>query len=174
MLRKYMLGKVFISHSWKDKAFVRRLAKTLWEEDYQVWLDEKELVPGDGLATRLSDALSQSRVVIVVVTPNSMDSRWLRFELNKATERMVQGNCRIIPALKGIVEPPSELKGVVYADFRRSFKKGLEAVLAALSKEADAVVIAVGENWNVLLRRPSTIMALRALVATMIPLTMIT
>ena len=76
--------------------------------------------------------------------------------------------------LKGIVEPPSELKGVVYADFRRSFKKGLEAVLAALSKEADAVVIAVGENWNVLLRRPSTIMALRALVATMIPLTMIT
>ena len=98
-------------------------------------------MPGDGLATRLSDALSQSRVVIVVVTPNSIDFRWFRFELNKATERMVQGNCRIIPALKGKVEPPSELKGLVYADFRRSFKKGLEAVLAALSKEADAVVI---------------------------------
>lgn len=93
-MSKWVLGKVFISHSSRDKAFVRRLAKRLWNEGYQVWLDEKELVPGDALAARLSDTLKESRVVIVVVTPHSVTSKWLSFELNKATERMVEGRCR--------------------------------------------------------------------------------
>lgn len=140
MLSKWVLGKVFISHSSRDKAFVRRLAKRLWGEGYQVWLDEKELVPGDALATRLSDALKESRVVIVVVTPNSLASKWLSFELNKATERMVEGQCRIIPVLKGDVEPPAELKSLIYADFRSSFAQGFKAILSALRRESEAAI----------------------------------
>jgi hypothetical protein len=144
MLKKWLLGKIFISHSAKDKPFVRRLAQRLWKEGYQVWLDEKELVPGDALAARLSDALAQSRVVIVVVTQNSVGSRWLQFELNKAAERMVNGRCRIIPVLKGTVEPPNELKGLIYADFRKTFANGFGGVLSALSAEADD---AARDSW---------------------------
>ena len=136
MWKKWILGKVFISHSSKDKPFVRRLAERLWKEGYQVWLDEKELVPGDALAARLSDALAQSRVVAVVVTPNSLNSRWLKFELNKAAEKMVKGECRLIPILKGDVELPNELHSLIYADFRTSFSRGMKAVLAALETEA--------------------------------------
>jgi TIR domain len=136
-MKKYILGKVFISHSSKDKPFVRRLAQRLWREGYQVWLDEKELVPGDALATRLSDALKEARVVIVVVTPASRRSKWLAFELNKATERMVKGKCRVIPVLNGRVALPAELEGVVYADFRQSPRKGMASLLAALEAEAD-------------------------------------
>ena len=139
-MKKYVLGKVFISHSSKDKPFVRRLARRLWDEGYQVWLDEKELVPGDALAARLSEALKEARVVIVVVTPASLESRWLKFELNKATERMVKGDCRVIPVLKGDLEPPPELEGMIYADFRQSFGKGFASVLAALNAEAEKAV----------------------------------
>lgn len=144
MIKKWILGKVFISHSSKDKPFVRKICRNLWEKGYQVWLDEKELVPGDALSLRLSDALQQSRVVIVVVTENSIQSKWLSFELSKATERMVEGNCRIIPILKGNIEVPSELKGLIYADFRKSFKQGMEAVFSALSKEGQK---AVRDSW---------------------------
>lgn len=144
MRKKWILGKVFTSHSSKDKPFVRRIAKRLWKEGYQVWLDEKERVPGDALAARLSDALAQSRVVAVVVTPNSLGSRWLKFELNKAAERMVKGECRLIPILLGDVEPPNELKGVIYADFRSSFRDGVRSVLAALETES---TLALRGSW---------------------------
>jgi hypothetical protein len=136
MRKEWILGKIFISHSSRDKRFVRLLAARLWEEGYQIWLDEKELVPGDALAERLSDALAQSRVVAVVITPNSIASNWLKFELNKATEKMVKGECRLIPLLRGDVEPPNELKSLIYADFRKSFSTGMKAVLAALNAEA--------------------------------------
>jgi len=84
---------------------VRQLARRLSQEGSQVWLDEKELVPGDQLAARLSDALDHCRIIIVVVTANSHESNWLKFELNKATERMIKGECRLIPVLRGKVEP---------------------------------------------------------------------
>jgi len=132
MNRRTLLGKVFLSHSWKDKPFVRQLARRLWREGYGVWLDEKELVPGDQLAARLSEAIDLCRVVIIVVTPTSVDSNWLKFELNKATERMVHGYCRLIPVLRGKVEVPQQLKGLIYADFRKSFARGFDAVAAAL------------------------------------------
>jgi hypothetical protein len=144
MWNRVLLGKVFISHSSLDKPFVRRLTKRLWTEGYDVWLDEKELVPGDALSHRLSETLAQSKVVIVVVTQNSLNSRWLKFELNKATERMVQGQCRVIPALKGAVELPPELRSVIYADFRRSFAEGIAGILRALNHEAQ---LALKNSW---------------------------
>ena len=147
MNRRTLLGKVFLSHSWKDKPFVRQLAKRLWREGYQVWLDEKELVPGDQLAARLSEAIDRCRVVIVVVTPASIESNWLKFELNKATERMVNGDCRLIPVLRGKVEVPPELKGLIYADFRKSFARGFDAVAAALEKETQELPL---RSWQLL------------------------
>ncbi len=143
--RKRILGKLFVSHASKDKPFVRRLAQRLWKEGYQVWLDEKELVPGDALAARLSQALEESRVVLVVVTQNSIKSKWLAFELNKATERMVEGRCRVIPVLRGDVEPPATLKGLIYADFRKSFIQGFKELQTGLRKEVDE---ALSGSWR--------------------------
>jgi hypothetical protein len=54
---------------------------------------------------------------------------------------MVKGDCRIIPALKGDIKPPPELEGMIFADFRRSFKKGIASVLKALNREADNAVV---------------------------------
>jgi hypothetical protein len=146
--RKSSLGKVFISHSSKDKPFVRKLVKRLEKEGYRCWLDEVELVPGDMLSTRLAEVLQESRVVIAVMTEHSLKSNWLKFELNKAAEWMVDGKCRIIPILLGDVKDSNPLlKGLIYADFRKSVATGNKAVLAALKKEADA---AIQEGWQLL------------------------
>jgi hypothetical protein len=105
------LGKIFISHSSTDKPFVRRLIKRLEEEGFHAWLDEKELLVGDPLSEQIAEALRRARVVIVVVSPTSIRSRWLRYELNLATERMVKGMCRVIPVVVSESDLPPEVAG---------------------------------------------------------------
>jgi hypothetical protein len=62
------------------------------------------------------------------------------------TERMIKGECRLIPVLRGKVVPPPALKGLIYADFRRSFSRGFDAVIAALQREGDDLVLSGWEN----------------------------
>lgn len=93
----HYLGKIFISHTEADKPFVRLLADRITKGGFQVWLDERDLVVGDPLAENISKALTSARVVLVIVSSTSVNSRWLRYELNLATERMVKGLCRVIP-----------------------------------------------------------------------------
>jgi hypothetical protein len=128
-------GKIFISHSSTDKPFVRRLAKGLEQAGYSVWLDEKELRVGDALSAEISAALKASPVVIVVVSPSSVKSKWLDYELSIATERMIKGDCRVIPVVIGDVTPPAQVTGLLYADFRKGFAPGVRAITSALEHE---------------------------------------
>src|SRR6266704_928925 len=93
----HQLGKVFISHTATDKPFVRRLAARLDKLHFRVWLDEHDLIAGDPLPQSIGKALQEARVVLVVVSKASVASKWLRFEVNVATERMIKGECRVIP-----------------------------------------------------------------------------
>jgi hypothetical protein len=117
MNSSYMLGKVFISHSAVDKAFVRMLAHKIEKAGFRVWLDEKELLVGDSLPKKISEAIKSASVVLVVVSSASIQSRWLSFELNQATQKMVEGKCRVIPVVIEQTELPPEVTGLLYADF---------------------------------------------------------
>jgi hypothetical protein len=134
-------GKIFISHSWHDKAFVRRLAQRLSKHGFAVWLDEQELKPGDRLAETIAAVLSKCHVVLVVVSKASRRSRWLSYELSLATKRMIAGRCRVIPVVIGDAEPPLSVRDVLYADFRRSFRAGIGAVITALQYEKEKLKV---------------------------------
>jgi hypothetical protein len=135
-INKTSIGKLFVSHSSVDKPFVRRLAKRLLADGYLVWLDEAELLPGDSLPAKVSEALGSSKVVLVIVSAAAIRSKWLSFELNKATERMIKGECRVIPIVIEKVKLPAEVQGLLYADFTISFKMGYQSVATALQYEA--------------------------------------
>lgn len=107
----------------------------LKKEGYLVWLDEKELVPGDRLSSKLAEAIEESKIIIIVVSENSIKSNWLRFELELATRRMIEERVRVIPILKGYVTSPSQLKGLVYADFRSGSRNGYKRLLSAIEDE---------------------------------------
>lgn len=132
------LGKIFISHTSADKPFVRRLSKRIESEGYSVWLDEHDLLVGDPLAERIGDALKSARVVLVVVSTTSIASRWLRYELNIATERMIKGQCRVIPIVIDDSLLAPEVQGLLYADCRKSLKSGWKAILTAIQHEDNA------------------------------------
>lgn len=133
---KISLDKIFISHSSIDKPFVRKLARRLQADGYRLWIDETELIPGDSLPNKVSQALSSSRVVLVVVSAVAIRSKWFTFEINKATERMIQGECRLIPLVIEKTKLPPEVQGILYADFTKSFTLGYRSVATALQYEA--------------------------------------
>lgn len=134
-VRNRAIGKVFISYSHADKRFARRIARQLEQNGYEVWLDEKELVAGDPLSQSISEAITTAEVVLAIVSADAARSKWLKYELNHATGRMVQGQCRVIPVVIDDHKLPAEVAGLLYADFRSSFKHGMNSVLTALSHE---------------------------------------
>jgi hypothetical protein len=132
----FHLGHVFISHTATDKPLVRALATRLREAGFHIWVDERDLLVGDPLAERVGDALAKAKVVIVVVSTASVASKWLRYELNMATERMIRGECRVIPVVIDETPLPPEVRGLLYADCRPSIDAGLPAILTALGYES--------------------------------------
>ena len=80
---KCFIGKSFISHYSLDKPIVRKLSQAIKKAGFEVWLDEHELILGDPLRKRIADALQVAKIVIVVVSPNSIKSQWLKYELNQ-------------------------------------------------------------------------------------------
>ncbi len=70
---------------------------------------------------------------IVVVSRSSLQSDWLSYELNLAADRVVKGDLRIIPVVIDSDEMPAELKGRLYADFRKSFEDEVALVERALA-----------------------------------------
>jgi hypothetical protein len=132
----FRLGKIFISHTAADKPFVRRLAARLEKSSFQVWLDEHDLIAGDPLPQSIGKALQAAKVILVVVSNSSVSSKWLRYELNLATERMIKGECRVIPIVIDGTPLPAEVSGLLYADCRKGLAAGIPSILTALEHEA--------------------------------------
>lgn len=145
---KKLLGKIFISYSSKDRRFVKRLSNWLNKAEYDTWLDEHELIAGDQIVEKISEALSLSKVVLIVISEFSLKSKWLKFEINNATELMIQGKCRIIPLVIDKSDLLPEVRGILYADFTRSFKHGLKAVLLALDYEVKHRLFNDAKFWQ--------------------------
>jgi hypothetical protein len=132
----FHIGKVFISHTKTDKRFVRRLAARLEKAHFRVWLDEHDLIAGDPLPQSIGKALKAAKVILVVVSKASVKSKWLRYELNVATDRMIKGECRVIPVVIDDTELPPEVIGLLYADCRKGLAHGIPSILTALKHEA--------------------------------------
>jgi TIR domain-containing protein len=132
----FRLGKVFISHTAADKPFVRRLAARLKKSQFHTWLDEHDLIAGDPLPQSIGKALQAAKVILIVVSKASVASKWLRYELNLATEKMIKGECRVIPIVIDETPLPAEVRGLLYADCRKGLAAGIPSILTALKHEA--------------------------------------
>jgi len=78
------MQKIFISYSRKDMDFVRKLAGDLEAAGYDVWWDITDLQGGDDWVNTIPQAISSSQYVIVVLTPASIESEWVRKEYTQA------------------------------------------------------------------------------------------
>src|SRR5689334_5679191 len=136
-------GFVFISHSNKDDAFVRELRLALAGLHTPVWVDSYNLRGGNTLAPEIAQAIEQARQVLVVLSPRTINSSWVRREIAHAMEvqksRQPDGY-RVIPLL---------LPGIETTALEYWFKEELVAVpvqptVAGLSVALPAILAALG------------------------------
>jgi nucleoside 2-deoxyribosyltransferase len=76
--------RVFLSHSSADVAFARKLRNLLFERaNAQVFTDE-DLSAGEDWITKLRLELDVADVVVALLTPASVDSKWVLHEIGAA------------------------------------------------------------------------------------------
>src|SRR5215470_12026978 len=82
------MADIFVSYARADKARVAPLVTALETQGWSVWWDP-EITPGQEFDTQISAALDAAKAVVVVWTPASVASRWVRGEAREAADRGV-------------------------------------------------------------------------------------
>ncbi len=103
-----MSGHIFISHASADDDFVKKLRRALEDSGLPVWVDSRNLRGGDKLSPEIETAIAQARQVIVVLSPNTINSPWVRHEIQQAlrVEQLRKDDSyRVIPLLLPSVQP---------------------------------------------------------------------
>jgi TolB-like protein/cytochrome c-type biogenesis protein CcmH/NrfG len=80
------VADVFISYGSADRPIARRLAEELAGRGHTVWWD-RALTPGAEFAREIERELEAARVVVVLWSPRSVDSPWVRDEASVARDR---------------------------------------------------------------------------------------
>ncbi|HTN05701.1 toll/interleukin-1 receptor domain-containing protein [Agriterribacter sp.] len=112
--------KLFISHSSIDKPFVRKLKHDLELNYINTWFDEDELNFGDSLVDKLSTELFNSSHFLIVLSPNSVKSDWVIYELENALKFLEEETLKkIIPIHYRKCEIPKEIESLLNIDLTK-------------------------------------------------------
>ena len=137
---------IFISHATKDDAFVRELRQKLEGLGLSVWVDSRNLRGGDKLAAEIGEAIEKASQVIVVLSPNTVNSPWVRREIHKAEEvekeRRSDGY-RVIPLLLPGIEPSAL---TVWFEEEHPWPVPVRLDLGGLYEAFPAILAALGER----------------------------
>lgn len=80
-------GFLFISYSRVDEDFAKKLAGDLNRHDIPIWLDDLALRAGDNWPQIIAAAIDKCRAMLVIISPESMDSQWVERELSLADKK---------------------------------------------------------------------------------------
>lgn len=125
--------QIFIAYAHQDKAVAQRIAKKLGELGLDVWYDNFDLVPGDSLRSKIEETISSMDYLVVLLSPNSVRSQWVRKELDFALSReLTTRDITIIPVLVADCKRPAFLESKQYVDLRRNLDVGIEKLASQL------------------------------------------
>lgn len=95
--------QVFISHSHETKALAKKVGEALNRAGLDVWNDEQEILPGDNWAEKIGQGLESSQAMVVLLTPEALNSPTVLRDIEYALGRKTFNN-RLIPVLVGSEE----------------------------------------------------------------------
>jgi len=125
--------KVFLSYNLKDKEKAESIGNLLLHEGIDVWLDKWEINAGESISDRIEQGLSEVSAFVILMSPASMSSRWVRDELRLALQlRLQKADFSIIPILIEECEIHGLLKDYQYVDWGANQHEAEEVLLRAL------------------------------------------
>lgn len=119
---------IFISYSSVNRPFAFRLVENL-ERFFKVWIDREGLDGGAAWEQAIDEALKECAVFVVLVSPQSNDSQWVRRETIRAEQLQ---KVRIPILIEG--ELPLRLLDIQFVDFRGDYEGGLRDLMEALQE----------------------------------------
>jgi hypothetical protein len=124
---------VFISYNSADRSTAERLAAELRQHGFAVWLDRWEILVGHNIVDEVYRGIRSSEFVIVLLSCNSVDSRWVTEELARGRLREIEEQqIRVLPVRLEPCEIPEPLKTKRYADFSSDWQSGMNDLLTAI------------------------------------------
>lgn len=97
---------VFISHSTKDKSIADAVCATLEAERIRCWIAPRDILPGMDWGEAVINAISQSRILILIFSSNANDSQQIKREVERAASKQVP----ILPFRIENIEPSGTLE----------------------------------------------------------------
>ncbi len=92
------MGKVFLSHSSQDKEFVKTVADLLGKN--KSIYDEYYFEKGEKTIIQIFDALNSTDIFVYFISENSLNTPWVKLEINRAKELLdTQKIKRIFPII---------------------------------------------------------------------------
>jgi TIR domain len=133
---------IFMSHSGEDKSLVLRFAKILESFSIRCWVDKLEIKPGQSLVSKIfTEGIAKSDYVLCFITPASMESRWVREELENAyVQEIKKGGPKIIALVFGDTRVPEFLIHRLYIktqNEQQNLLKAVNDVLFAVGLESE-------------------------------------
>src|SRR5579864_7254433 len=123
---------IFISYAHADSAFVQRLQADLSKQGFVVWVDYGGLSGGQKWRRELQGAIDRAWLLLVVLSPESVDSQYVQIEYGYALD---EGKL-VIPLYYRACKVPMELRNTQWIDFQQSYEQGLAALAQSLHRHA--------------------------------------
>jgi hypothetical protein len=79
-----VLKQVFISYSRQDVKFAKKVNNDLVQNRINTWMDSIGIRGGDDWPERIAKAILESKVVLAIVSPDALASKWVNRELSFA------------------------------------------------------------------------------------------
>ena len=105
------MADVFVSYARSDKARVAPLVSAIEAKGWSVWWDP-EIDPGQEFDRRIAAELKAAAAILVVWTPASVESRWVRGEAREGAERGI-----LVPLRFEGAELPIDVRALHTTDF---------------------------------------------------------
>lgn len=126
--------QIFLSYSHEDRPVAEQIADALSKRGTKVWFDEYEVTVGTSLAISIDRALAASDYVVVLLSRHSVQSRWVRQELEATYGREIDARAvTVVPVLLEDCDVPPVLASKQFVDLRSNVDDGIAALAARLS-----------------------------------------
>ncbi len=131
------MGKVFISYTKEDRERAERLADDLERHGVEIWIDSRDLKPGQNWQHEITKAIRASEYFLAFLSRRSLSRRgYVQKEIRIALEILEEfpiDDSFFIPVRLEECQPADDrIQALQWVNLFHSYEKGLEAILDVL------------------------------------------
>ncbi len=124
--------QAFVCHAHEDAEFAHRLANDLQQNGWRAWIAPDSIRPGEMWGEGIDRGMDESGVLVLALTPRSVQSPWVRKETYVAIQLESQGRIKFIPLEVEPCDVPGLWSAYQRISFQSDYGSGLNALLDVL------------------------------------------